>query len=72
MMTNKTFSDQLDELANELTGLVLQADELADSAPPALLEMTNLARVADLLDHACGIVEEAQALAMLDESVDDS
>ena len=48
MMTNKTFSDQLNELADELTSMVLRADELLESAPPAIKAMTDIAELPEV------------------------
>lgn len=70
-MTNRTFTDQLDELTDELTHMVLRSDELLESAPPALAKMTELGKLPDVLEVACAIVERAQALAMLGEGVDE-
>lgn len=64
---NPTFTDRLDRVCDDLTALVLEADQLLSLAPTALLKMTDFDRLPVLLELAAEIAEQAQSVALLGE-----
>ena len=66
-----TFTDQLDRICDELTGLCLQADQLRSVAPAGLAEMSNFHRLPEVLEVAADIAEQAQSIALLGDGLGD-
>ena len=67
-----TFTEQLDRICDELTGLCLQADQLRSVAPAGLAEMSNFHRLPEIiLEVAADIAKQAQSIALLGEGLGD-